>query len=65
LCYFKRIISLKYCRFIKLDEEIGCGSYGVVKKVLLHGTICIVKDIHVILVNHVGKSNLKGCKKTF
>ena len=48
-----------------LNEEIGSGSYGVVKKVLLHGTVCAAKDTHAILVNHVGKKQFEGIQKSF
>jgi len=35
---------------VDLSKEIGRGAYEVVKKVLLHGTVCAAKDIHAIII---------------
>ena len=50
---------------VDLREEIGRGSYGVVKKVSVHGTICAAKDIHAILINYAGDVELERIKKIF
>ena len=48
-----------------LNEEIGRGAYGVVKKVSLHGTICAAKDMHTILVNYASQKQFETLKKSF
>ena len=50
---------------VDLNEEIGRGAYGVVKKVSLHGTICAAKDIHAILVNHADERQFEAIQKNF
>ena len=50
---------------VDLEEEIGRGAYGVVKKVSLHGTICAAKDIHVLLINYASDEEFEHIKKTF
>ena len=48
-----------------LEEEIGRGSYGVVKKMSVHGTICAAKDIHALLINYANDTELERIKKSF
>ena len=50
---------------VDLREEIGRGSYGVVKKVSVHGTVCAAKDIHVLLINYASDKELQHIKKSF
>ena len=42
--------SVTVTEVVDLNHEIGRGSYGVVKKVSLHGTVCAAKVIHEILL---------------
>jgi len=50
---------------VDLNEEIGRGAYGIVKKVSLHGTICAAKGIHAILVDYADKKQFEAIKKNF
>ena len=50
---------------VDLEEEIGRGAYGVVKKVSLHGTICAAKDIHILLINYASDKEFERIKKSF
>ena len=50
---------------VDLGVEIGRGSYGFVKKVSFHGTICAAKDIHSILINYASDKELKRITKSF
>ncbi|XP_065919032.1 uncharacterized protein [Dysidea avara] len=47
---------------VDLNEEIGRGAYGTVKKVSLYGTSCAAKDIHAILIEHADQKGLKAIK---
>jgi len=47
---------------IDLNEEIGRGAYGVVKKVSLHGVVCVAKEIHEVLIKN---SNTETIKEKF
>ena len=42
--------SVTVTEVVDLNGEIGRGSYGVVKKVSLHGTVCAAKVVHEILL---------------
>lgn len=44
---------------VDLNHEIGRGSYGVVKQVSLHGTVCAAKVIHEILLSDPTGDNSK------
>ena len=48
-----------------LNEEISRGTYGVVKKMSLLGTICAAKDIHAILANYASQQQFESLKKNF
>jgi len=50
---------------VDLNEEIGRGAYGIVKKVSLHGTICAAKAIHAILVQYSDKKQFEAIQKNF
>jgi len=50
---------------IDLNEEIGRGAYGVVKKVSLHGTVCAAKDIHAIIINYAQQREFEVVKKNY
>ena len=50
---------------VDLDIEIGSGSVGFVKEVLLYGTRCAAKDVHKLLVENVGKKQFEHVKKKF
>ena len=50
---------------VDLNEEIGRGAYGVVKKVSLHGTICAAKDIHAVIINYAQPRELDFVKKNY
>ena len=50
---------------VDLEEEIGKGAYGVVKKVSLHGTICAAKDIHALLIYYASDEELERTRKNF
>ncbi|XP_065911622.1 probable serine/threonine-protein kinase kinX isoform X2 [Dysidea avara] len=50
---------------VDLNEEIGRGAYGVVKKVSLHGTICAAKDIHAIIINYAQQREFEVVKKNY
>ena len=47
--------SVSVTGVVDLDSEIGRGSYAIVKKVRLHGTVCAAKVIHeMLLTDHTG-----------
>ena len=50
---------------VTLSGEIGRGTYGVVKKVSLHGTICAAKKIHALLINYANDKEFERIKKSF
>ena len=50
---------------VDLNEEIGRGAYGVVKKVSLHGTVCAAKDIHAIIINYAQQREFEVVKKNY
>ena len=53
--YFTRTMAFKMSRevlkdlqltdVVNLDREIGRGAYGIVKEVLVHGTLCAAKQV--------------------
>ena len=54
--------SVSVTGVVDLNCEIGRGSYAIVKKVLLHGTVCAAKVIHEVLItdhtgDHTGDQN--------
>ena len=59
----KSIEELK--EVVDLNEEIGRGAYGVVKKVSLYGTVCAAKVVHAILIHYATKQQFEDIKKKF
>ena len=53
------------CEIIDLNEEIGRGAYGVVRKVSVHGTICAAKNLHYLLINYADKEQFEIIQKNF
>ena len=47
------------------DEELGEGSFGVVKKVFWHGLPCAAKELHHNLVNGLTEQNANKAMKQF
>ena len=53
------------CEIIDLNEEIGRGAYGVVKKVLLHGTTCAAKNLHRVLIEYADIEQAETIRSKF
>ena len=52
----------KLSEVVDLNEEMGRGAYGTVKKVSLYGTPCAAKDVHAILIDYADQKELKAIK---
>ena len=48
----------------KTDRVIGKGSYGRVSEVSVHGTLCVAKEIHSILVDNVSPQEFERTKES-
>ena len=52
--------DLQLTDVIDKNHEIGRGAYGIVKEVLVHGTLCAAKQVHEVLLEHAmsGEQNI-------
>lgn len=60
-----QVKNINVLKVVDLNEVIGHGAYGVVKSVLVHGTVCAAKEIHSILLQNVSLEEYAALKEAF